>query len=98
MAYNRQTAIDAIARLAKRQSQKKDVEFKSFKQKKREERELKIKTLKKQIKSLDNVLENMTNKKWDSSDSDEVIIFRMRQVKFRKLQTLKSAARNAVKH
>ena len=66
--------------------------------------ELKIKTLKKQIKSLDNVLENMTDKKWESSDSDEVVIFRMRMVKFRKLQTLnkikkdqeiiESAARN----
>ena len=35
MAYNRQTAIDAIARLAKRQSEKKDVEFKSAKETKR---------------------------------------------------------------
>ena len=52
---------------------------------------LKIETLQKQIKALDNVLENMTNKKWESSDSDEVIIFR-------KLQTLKSAARNSIKH
>ena len=52
---------------------------------------LKIETLQKQIKALDNVLENMTNKKWESSDSDEVIIFR-------KLKTLKSAARNYIKH
>ena len=59
---------------------------------------LKIETLQKQIKALDNVLENMTNKKWESSDSDEVIIFRMRQRIFRKLQTLKSAARNSIKH
>ena len=59
---------------------------------------LKIETLQKQIKALDNVLENMTNKKWESSDSDEVIIFRMRQRIFRKLQTLKSAARNYIKH
>jgi len=43
MAYNRQTAINAIARLKERQSQKKDVEFKSFKEKKREEKERKIK-------------------------------------------------------
>jgi|TARA_R100000084_G_scaffold94990_1_gene48731 hypothetical protein len=43
MAYNRQTAIDAIARLKERQSQKKDVEFKSFSEKRREERERKIK-------------------------------------------------------
>ena len=59
---------------------------------------IKIETLQKQIKALDNVLENMTNKKWESSDSDEVIIFRMRQRIFRKLQTLKSAARNYIKH
>ena len=59
---------------------------------------LKIETLQKEIKALDNVLENMTNKKWESSDSDEVIIFRMRQRIFRKLQTLKSAARNSIKH
>ena len=43
MEYNRQTAIDAIARLAKRQSQKKEVEFKSFSEKRREERDRKIK-------------------------------------------------------
>ena len=59
---------------------------------------LKIETLQKQIKALDNVLENMTNKKWESSDSDEVIIFRMRQRIFRKLQTLKSASRNYIKN
>ena len=29
---------------------------------------LKIETLQKQIKALDNVLENMTNKKWESTD------------------------------
>ena len=41
MTYNRQTAIDAIARLAKRQSEKKDVIFQSAKEKRREERERK---------------------------------------------------------
>jgi hypothetical protein len=43
MAYNRQTAIDSIKRLAERQKNKKDVEFKSFSEKRREERERKIK-------------------------------------------------------
>ena len=43
MKYNKQTAISAIARLAKRQEEKKDVEFKSFLEKRREERERKIK-------------------------------------------------------
>ncbi len=50
MDFNRQTAIDAIARLAKRQSQKKDVEFKSFSQKRREERERKMKEVKYELK------------------------------------------------
>ena len=43
MTYNRQTAIDAIARLTKRHNAKKDIEFKSFSEKRREERERKIK-------------------------------------------------------
>jgi hypothetical protein len=47
MEYNRQTAIEAIARLTKRHNSKKDVEFKSFSQKKREERE----RIKKELKT-----------------------------------------------
>jgi hypothetical protein len=58
----------------------------------------KIETLRKEIKALDNVLENMTDKKWESSDSDEVIIFRMRQRILKELTDLKSTARNSVKH
>ena len=47
MEYNRQTAIDAIARLTKRHNAKKDVEFKSFSEKRREERE----RIKKELKN-----------------------------------------------
>jgi hypothetical protein len=46
MDYNRQTAIEAIKRNNERQAEKKDVEFKSFSQKRREERERKIKEAK----------------------------------------------------
>ena len=47
MEYNRQTAIDAIARLTERHNEKKDVEFKSFSEKRREERE----RIKKELKN-----------------------------------------------
>tara|TARA_R110002020_G_scaffold225959_1_gene436274 strand:- start:177 stop:365 length:189 start_codon:yes stop_codon:yes gene_type:complete len=59
---------------------------------------LKIETLRNQINALDNVLKNMTNKKWDSSECDEVIIFRMRQRILKELIECKSTARNSVKH
>ena len=47
MEYNRETAVNAIARLTKRHNAKKDVEFKSFSEKRREERE----RIKKELKN-----------------------------------------------
>jgi hypothetical protein len=54
MAYNRQTAIEAIARLTKRQSEKKDVVFQSAKEKRREERERKKREEREVNKSINN--------------------------------------------
>tara|TARA_R110002020_G_scaffold260293_1_gene474525 strand:- start:242 stop:403 length:162 start_codon:yes stop_codon:yes gene_type:complete len=48
--YNRAVAIEAIKRLAERQNAKKDVVFQSVKEKKREERERRIKEMKKELK------------------------------------------------
>jgi len=50
MDFNRQAAIEAIKRNNDRQAEKKDVEFKSFLQKRREERERKMKEVKYELK------------------------------------------------
>ena len=48
--YNRTVAIEAIKRLAETQNAKKEVVFQSVKEKRREERERRIKEMKKELK------------------------------------------------
>ena len=48
--YNRTVAIEAIKRLAERQNAKKEGVFQSVKEKRREERERRIKEMKKELK------------------------------------------------
>ena len=45
MEYSRKIAIESVERLIKRHNEKKDVELKSYKDKKREEREKNIKRI-----------------------------------------------------
>tara|TARA_R100001129_G_C5319135_1_gene247173 strand:- start:2429 stop:2608 length:180 start_codon:yes stop_codon:yes gene_type:complete len=54
MTYNRKTAIEAIKRINKRQSEKKDVVFQSAKEKRREERERKKREERERKKSINN--------------------------------------------
>jgi|TARA_B100000073_G_scaffold166289_1_gene137660 prefoldin subunit 5 len=56
---------------------------------------LKIEKLKKRIKSLDNILDNIKN---NISAIDESILFELRQEMFRDLTDLKSTARKSIKH
>ena len=55
----------------------------------------KIEKLKKRIKSLDNILDNIKN---NISAIDESILFELRQEMFRDLTDLKSTARKSIKH
>tara|TARA_R100001509_G_C4865507_1_gene214925 strand:- start:869 stop:1048 length:180 start_codon:yes stop_codon:yes gene_type:complete len=56
---------------------------------------IKIEKLKKRIKALDNILDNIKN---NISAIDESILFELRQQMFADLTDLKNTARKSIKH